>query len=379
MSDTDVHDRLSSRLDRLPIDVDRSLDAVVRRGVRRTRVARGATIAVAALVAAVGVVAVWRLSGLGGGTRPGAGEFRGGIAYMRVRLSDGDPRFQAVIAREDGSGRTNLVSGFETEMWPTWSPDGRSLAFAGGAPDASPGLYVASVDDANTGETADGLAVEPRLIVDGVEGAISWSPEGDRLAFVRQSPGDVWVVRTDGSQPTRLVGGRWFHVAWSPSGDALALAGAPGAGSEIEEPHGIYIVRQDGTGLRRLTASSETAEDAGYDFFPSWSPDGRTIAFVRNSELDDITLESDLYMVGTEGSRLRRLTDLPGIDTVPVWSPDGKRILFSSGRSALDPAALEQRLAGLSLYLLNPKTGMSELFVLTEDAALFGTSWIAPA
>jgi TolB protein len=64
------------------------------------------------------------------------------------------------------------------------------------------------------------------------------------------------------------------------------------------------------------------------DDFPSWSPDGKTIAFAS-----DRSGNWDIWTVDTNGRHLRRITKTRSRDTHPSWSPDGKKIAFTSDRS----------------------------------------------
>jgi TolB protein len=84
----------------------------------------------------------------------------------------------------------------------------------------------------------------------------------------------------------------------------------------------LYVVRASGTGLRRLTRGP------ALDQWPSWSPDGARIAFIRGDWTG-----AELYVVRSDGTGLRRLTKNRVEDFTPAWSPDGKRILFTSIRS----------------------------------------------
>jgi Tol biopolymer transport system component len=80
---------------------------------------------------------------------------------------------------------------------------------------------------------------------------------------------------------------------------------------------GIYVMRADGSSLRRLTRGS-------HDDFPAWSPDGRKLAFVR-SVITGGKATSDVFVVNVDGSGLRRL--VPGAEFMD-WSPDGRRLAF---------------------------------------------------
>lgn len=159
-----------------------------------------------------------------------------------------------------------------------------------------------------------------------------WSPGGTKVAFTRWGArnGNVYVINADGSglrqltdlESMNLSGG---GTSWSPDGSRILLEGAP-----YEEPtpkcsppcrplglDGIYVIDADGTGLHGLTTGS----------FPSWSPDGSRIDFLRGIG------EGSLYTIEADGSNERRITppdvvvsDLSGRS----WSPDGTRIAFGT-------------------------------------------------
>ena len=86
----------------------------------------------------------------------------------------------------------------------------------------------------------------------------------------------------------------------------------------------IYVMEDDGTNRRRLTKT--TMEDRD----PRWSPDGERIAFTRQMDKRQSTME--LFLMNADGTNVQRLTDNNFIDTGPSWSPDGTKLAFSSTR-----------------------------------------------
>ena len=91
----------------------------------------------------------------------------------------------------------------------------------------------------------------------------------------------------------------------------------------------IYVMAADGKNQRRLTNNPAS------DYSPSWSPDGKRIAFVsrRDGHVHPMGWPtSEIYVMAANGGNQRRLTNNPFADWSPSWSPDGKRIAFSSDR-----------------------------------------------
>ena len=92
----------------------------------------------------------------------------------------------------------------------------------------------------------------------------------------------------------------------------------------------ICVANADGSGITRLTDL-----ESGLALGPSWSPDGRRIAFTL---LEDLSKgPSSVYVMNADGSDMTRLTDGSANDGIPFWSPDGRRIAFLSQRDETTP------------------------------------------
>jgi Tol biopolymer transport system component len=104
-------------------------------------------------------------------------------------------------------------------------------------------------------------------------------------------------MNADGSDARRVATkATWGDPAWSPDGRRIAFRRYDGQlGFRSAWPSDLFVVNADGSGLRRLTRQA-----ANLRWF-AWSPDGRTIAFLRNG---------DVYVVNADGSEERRLTQL---------------------------------------------------------------------
>jgi TolB protein len=136
----------------------------------------------------------------------------------------------------------------------------------------------------------------------------AWSPDGRLLAFVRDEA--VHVVRADGSGLRRVTPGS--SPAWAPDGVRLVLARETVRGADL------YLIRSDGSGLRRLTRTAAAESE------PEWSPDGRSIAFVRAARAGS----AHVYVIRPGGGGVRRVTSGPVEDLSPTWSPDSRQLAF---------------------------------------------------
>jgi dipeptidyl aminopeptidase/acylaminoacyl peptidase len=199
------------------------------------------------------------------------------------------------------SGRVRLLSA--RGFGPSWSPDGRRLAYVAPAAGGLPDVYVADADGRNRSpltRTPSAAEATPR-----------WAPNGRRLVVERS--GRLFVIRADRRGERFLANGR--EPTWSQKRSRIAFVGSRGGTDDL------YVVRSTGDGLRRLT-SSAAAESQ-----PAWSPDGRKLAFVA------LEGEStDLYVLDVANVRVLRLTqDLNG-EAWPAWSPGGRAITFVGDR-----------------------------------------------
>ena len=129
----------------------------------------------------------------------------------------------------------------------------------------------------------------------------SWSPDGTMIAFAssREGSSDIYVMKDDGTGTRRLTSSAENdqHPAWSSDGEQIVFDRSVEGGR-------LFVMDADGGGQRRLT--DDTAEEGD----PAWSPDGATIAYSRRTPGSDVR---EIWLVDADGSNPRQLTKLGAV------------------------------------------------------------------
>jgi Tol biopolymer transport system component len=375
-TDRNLRERLDRAASELRFETDRRLADLHRSVPRRQRTRRILALAVAAVIGIASVLVVWRSLRLAGPRTPGGEPGpTGRIAYMRLTKPLDQRDASDLYAVDVASGEvTALHEGEGFSVWPHWSRDGSRLAYASSeTEDGRIGVFVGPADGS---DAADILAGTGDLTPGGPI-SLSWSPEGDRIAFVggdaeTGSPG-LWTVNADGSGRRLVLEGTWFEVAWSPVADRLLVVGWPA--SDPDAPVDLYVVRTDGSDLRQLS------HDAVVERAPSWSPDGARVLFAETTAttFENRDYGQDLFVMDADGSDRRQLTEWQGLDSFAVWSPDGAWIAFASDREATPEQqrgnASNRPFGGVSIFAMRPDgTGLLRLLE-GGDVALLPSAW----
>ncbi len=228
----------------------------------------------------------------------------------------------------NGSHRKNLTEGrinLRSRISTSWSPDGSRVAYWGIA-DLVWGIYTMDPD----GKNAQILARDATF-----KGTLSWSPDGKRIAFsvhrklkppFKGLGSDVFVMNSKGggrrnltlNSVARNIGG-----SWSPDGKKIAYVASPDPFQWLP-PHNIHVMNSDGTDQVMPTDEGRWV----YEEHPSWSPDSKKIAFVKQTP-DGF---HDIFTINADGSDLRNITQTHRIsEGNPAWSPPSLAV-SSTGR-----------------------------------------------
>jgi TolB protein len=218
---------------------------------------------------------------------------------------------------KDVTRLTSCQAACDGEGSPAWAPDGTKLAFWS-LRDGKEGLWIINADGSGLKLLSPGLSV----------GQPAWSPDGQTIAAGGTliepggggGPSEIFLVDAKNGRLIKRIQPQEieprFGVTWSPDGQWLAFD-AVGEGG-LFEGAGIFQIRPDGTGLKKLTEWFACNACRALD--PVWSPDGTKIVFTRGGgEFGSDGTVGDLFVLDLETGVERRLTDGPGLDCCASW------------------------------------------------------------
>lgn len=243
---------------------------------------------------------------------------------------------------------------------PTWSPDGRFIAYHHYNPDADDttyptGLYILDLETGTKEQLIAGPAFNP-----------DWGPDGEWIVF---DSGDIFKIRPDGSDLIQITNhGSAFFPRWSPDGNTLSYnrSGSQevvgiwffhlqdssytqfgfGASPADWSTNGQQIVYEgtkgDSNGGNQIwkadtSASNKiqlTANDFATNRSPSWSPNGEWITW----EVSYKGHEFGVWLMNANGHGQHKLIKQEGV--APSWSPDSEKIVFSKPSNKEDKMVL---------------------------------------
>lgn len=215
-------------------------------------------------------------------------------------------------------------------------------------------LALAAQPAAQPAVSVDLAATIARMARIGSCGSPALSPDGRTVAFISNLSGNpqIWTVPAEGGWPVQVTAfdDQVNTVTWSPRGDWLAFTMAPGGGLNSQ----VYLLRPDGTGLRRLTPGGKVNCN-----LYGWSDDGRFLAYGTN-ERNGAAI--DVYLHDVDAGSARLLRESRGIGSLAALSPDNRFAvigqLASRGRN--------------NLHLVDTQTGAETLLTPWPGPGSFG-------
>jgi TolB protein len=222
----------------------------------------------------------------------------------------------------DGQNEKVLSGGKEYFGTPAWSSDDSRIAFVGfDRPDGHYNIYSIKADG------SDQIKLTSQ--------DDNWSPQfsTDNRSVIFTSYNGIWwgiyKMNLDGSNKQLLTpqGKSFANPRISPDGSKIAITSIDWDGSQI------FVMNADGSNLKQITFTvSPIYFDSGYprdaNGNPVWSPNGEKLAYVSWENASP-----DVFVINSNGSGNKRLTNTPRRDECPTWSNDGNYIIFTSTRT----------------------------------------------
>jgi len=295
------------------------------------------------------------------------------VAFVRTYIIEADNRRNSeiwIVPSDASAAPRRLTDPATSSSSPRWSPDGKLLTFsaarrrgAAGGADASP-VWFLRMDQPD----------EP-FQIQGIDGTPIFSPDNQWIAFTRKTPPNAKKSKQYASDFEKKIDERfkgrmfdWMEYRFDQRG-YLPDPRDP----EATPPEELYVVPRSGGQPTQVTHLGVNVQSA------SWRPDSRALIIEANShQRDEYTYErSDLWIVSTEG-QIKRLTDDGFNHSTPSYSPDGRSISFRRQQNLNSVIAAKQNHGGaVDIYRMPADGGEMQNLTATWDLLPGASSWSA--
>lgn len=243
----------------------------------------------------------------------GSWDPKGMIAFER--LAEGSEFHDIYLMYHDGSRLENLTNFPADDGAPTWSPDGDFIAFASSrVGDSSLAIFKIDLRSRHVTQLTSGEFKDRWP---------TWSPDGTRIAFMRRlftnghANGEIFVMNADGTDQRNITNYEWGdnYPAWSRDGEWIAFTSERNWGGRD-----LWLVRPDGTDARIVRRTDFQAE-----LYPTWSPDGQIYHTFSPNKGDGL-----LFRVRPDGGDATQVFGDSFKRYIASFAPDGQCFVFYS-------------------------------------------------
>jgi len=279
---------------------------------------------------------------------PDASDRMGKIAYT----SESGALAEIYIMDRDGSHKINLSNTLARNRNPAFSHDGSRIAFSSNRVNLED-IYVMDADGYNQVKLTNTYATTERYPV--------FSPDGSRICYVAYYQSwDICLADTASGGVIRLTdspGIDDWAPEFSPTGTQIAFV------SYQNSSWDIFTVDADGQNQKQLTFNYHTWDK-------TYAPDGSKIYFTAYTP-EHIDIGRQIYVMNSDGSEITRLTSFEKSAAAPCVSPDGSRIAFSLGVTIQESTFSEPEIVSDEIFIMNSDgTNIKRLTDnLTDDAS----------
>ena len=231
--------------------------------------------------------------------------------------------YNLYIVDTDGKNQKLLSSAKQFCGSPAWSPDDKTVVFVKKDNNVADNYHIYSVNISGSNEV--------KLTTENDNSSPQYFSNGNSIVYTSSNSTltGIYKMNIDGSG-NRLLSPRnksFGSPVISPDGNKIAINSIDWKGSQI------FVMNADGSNLNQITFTvSPDYYDTGYprdgNYNPVWSPNSKKIAYVSYANGTP-----DIFLINSNGTGDRRLTDTPLRDEDPSWTRDGNYILFSSNRN----------------------------------------------